>query len=84
MALAGPDFDAFVTVGAFVDFDAERARIEKEIAKDEKELAAAERTLSNEGFLAKAAPDVVEKKRERVEELTGVIAALKIQLADLA
>ena len=84
IALAGPDFDAFVVVGDFVDFAAERARIEKEIAKDEKELAAAERTLANEGFIAKAAPEVVAKKRERADELRARLGSLAAQLADLA
>ena len=84
IALAGPDFDAYVVVGDLVDFAAERARIEKTIAKDEKELAAANRTLANEGFVAKAAPEVVAKKRERAAELEAEIAALRSQLAGFA
>ena len=84
IALAGPDFDAYVVVGDLVDFAAEKARLEKELAASEKELAAAERTLSNEGFVAKAAPEVVAKKRERAAELTDTIAAIKAQLVDFA
>ena len=84
IALSGPDFDAYVVVGDLVDFAAEKARIEKAIAKDEKELASANKTLSNEGFIAKAAPEVVAKKRERAEELEAEITALKAQLADFA
>ncbi len=84
IALAGPDFDAYVVVGDLVDFAAERARIEKAVAKAEKELAGAEKTLANEGFIAKAAPEVVAKKRERAEELRAEIAALQAQLKDFA
>ncbi|WP_308623357.1 valine--tRNA ligase [uncultured Enorma sp.] len=84
IALAGPDFDAYVIVGDLVDFAAERARIEKEIAKAEKELAGAEKTLANEGFVAKAAPEVVQKKRDRAEELRSQIASLKVQLVDFS
>ena len=84
IALAGPDFDAYVVVGDLVDFDAEKARLEKELAAAEKELAAAEKTLGNPGFVAKAAPEVVAKKRERAAELTDTIAAVKAQLADFA
>ncbi len=84
IALAGPDFDAYVVVGDLVDFAAERARIEKTIAKSQKELASAQKTLANEGFIAKAAPDVVAKKRERASELEAEIAALEAQLADFA
>ena len=84
IALAGPDFDAYVVVGDLVDFDAEKARLEKELAAAEKELASAEKTLGNPGFVAKAAPEVVAKKRERAAELTDTIAAVKAQLADFA
>ena len=82
ITLVGPDFDAFVVVGDLVDFEAEKARLVKQIAADEKELAAAERTLANEGFVAKAAPEVVEKKRVRAAELTETIAAMNAQLSD--
>ena len=84
IVLAGADFDACILVGDLVDFAAERARIEKAIAKAEKELAGAEKTLANEGFIAKAAPEVVAKKRERAEELKAEIGALTAQLADFA
>ena len=84
IALAGPDFDAYVVMGDLVDFDAERARMEKELKAAEKELAGAERMLGNEGFVAKAAPEVVAKKRERAAELVETIAAIKAQLEDFA
>ncbi|OUN89107.1 valine--tRNA ligase [[Collinsella] massiliensis] len=84
IVLTGPDFDAYVFVGDLVDFAAERARIEKTIAKAEKELAGVRKTLANEGFIAKAAPDVVAKKRERAEELEAQLEALAAQLADFA
>ncbi len=84
IVLTGPDFDAYVIVGDLVDFAAERARIEKTIAKAEKELAGVRKTLANEGFVAKAAPDVVAKKRERAEELEAQLEALAAQLADFA
>ena len=82
IALPGADFDAYVVMGDLVDFEAERARMEKELKAAEKELASAEKTLSNQGFIAKAAPEVVEGKRARAAELAETIAALKAQLAD--
>ena len=49
-----------------IDVQAERNRLTKDIAKYEKGLAAAERQLSNEAFILKAPPAVVEglKKQE--------------------
>ena len=73
-----------MVVGDLVDFDAEKARLEKELAAAEKELVGAQKTLGNPGFVAKAAPEVVAKKRARAEELTETIASVKAQLADFA
>jgi valyl-tRNA synthetase len=51
-----------------IDIPVERERLTKDIAKYEKGLAAAERQLSNEGFLAKAPAHVVEGlKRQEAE-----------------
>ena len=82
VTLVGPDFDAYVEVGDLVDLAAEKARIEKELATAEKELAGVEKTLANKGFIAKAAPEIVEKKRARASELTDALTALRAQLAD--
>ncbi len=76
--------EVFIGLEGKVDLAAEKARLEKEIASSEKELASAEKTLSNQAFVSKAAPEVVQKKRERAEELRGAIAALKAQVADFA
>ena len=84
ITLAGPDFDAVIVLGDLVDFAAEKSRIEKAIAKAEKELAGVERTLANEGFVAKAAPEVVEKKRARAAELAAEVERLSEQLRDFS
>jgi valyl-tRNA synthetase len=59
-------FDVAVVYERTIDVAAERERLTREIAKYEKGLAAADRQLSNEGFLAKAPAHVVEglKKQE--------------------
>ncbi|MBQ9058941.1 MAG: valine--tRNA ligase [Atopobiaceae bacterium] len=75
--------EIYVDLGGMVDLTQERARIEKEIAKQEKERASVEKTLANEGFVAKAAPEVIEKKRAQKAELDESIAQLTQQLADL-
>ena len=43
-----------------------------------------ERTLANEGFVAKAAPAVIEKNAAQAAELTATIEQLKAQIADFA
>ena len=82
--MLAPDFEAYVVVGGLVDLSAEAARLEKELAKAEKDLASVSRTLSNEGFVAKAAADVIEKKRAQRDELSVTVERLSAQIADLA
>ena len=57
VSVADGALEIFVVLGGLVDLAAEGKRLEKELAKAEKELAGTKRTLSNEGFVAKAAPE---------------------------
>lgn len=75
-----PDFTAYLVVGERVDFEAEKARLTKSLAKAEGELAGIQKTLQNEGFLAQAAPDVVQAKRDRAEELTQLVQGIQQQI----
>ncbi len=65
-----------------VDVEAEKRRLEKDLAAAHKELATTSAKLDNEAFLAKAPGDVVEKIRarrqlaqEEVERITNRLAA---------
>ncbi|MFK0330732.1 valine--tRNA ligase [Rhizobium sp. NPDC090275] len=68
-------------LGALIDLGAEKARLEKAIAKTEAEMARINGKLSNEKFVANANPEVVAAERERLEELTVQLASLKIALS---
>jgi valyl-tRNA synthetase len=74
-----------VLVGGESGFDpaAERARVGARIEKYSLELERLEKKLSNEGFLAKAAPEIVEKDRARATELSDAIGLLRSQLREL-
>ena len=84
VSVADGSLEIFVDLGGLVDLAAESARLQKELAKAQKDLASVERTLGNEGFVAKAAPAVIEKKRSQQAELTATIEQLKAQIADFA
>ncbi len=84
VSVADGGLEAFVVVGELVDLAAESRRLQKELAKAEKDLASVVRTLSNEGFVAKAAPEVIEKKRQQREELGLAVEQIKSQIADFA
>jgi valyl-tRNA synthetase len=72
-----------VPLEGLVDFDKERARLEKEIGKLTNELAGLEKRLGNADFVARAAADVVETSRQRAEELTDQIAKVKATIESL-
>ncbi|CAN7267112.1 valine--tRNA ligase [Rhizobium rhizogenes] len=72
---------ACLPLGSLIDLSVEKARLEKGIAKNEQEMARIVGKLSNEKFVANANPDVVAAERERLDELQGQLASLKVALA---
>ncbi len=82
VATAG-NLEIYVPLEGLVDFDAERARLGNERSKAATELERLEKKLGNAGFLAKAAPEIVEKDRARAAELGEGIAVMDAQLAEL-
>ena len=78
----GKSADITVLRSVHTALDAEAKRLKKELAKAEKDLASVERTLGNAGFVAKAAPEVIEKKQSQKAELTATVEQLKAQIAD--
>jgi valyl-tRNA synthetase len=60
-----------------VDVAVERERLKKDLARLEAQLASVQRQLSNEQFLAKAPPKVVEGLRKQEAELRALIAKIR-------
>ena len=76
--------EVFVALAGLVDFAAERARIEKEIATLEKDHAKFSKKLSNPGFLSKAKPEIIEKDKAKLADLSDRLERLGAQLAEMA
>jgi valyl-tRNA synthetase len=66
-----------------IDVAAERARLGKELERIERDIANGQRQLSNEQFLAKAPPEVVEGLRRRDGELQTLRDKTKSKLDEL-
>ena len=66
-----------------IDVAAEKARLSKEVARLEGEIAKANGKLSNEAFVAKAPPAVIEQERKRVADFAATVARLNDQLVRL-
>ncbi len=66
-----------------VDLEKEKAKLLKESGKLEGQIGGVERKLSNEGFLAKAPPAVVEKERGQLAAMKAQLEAIKQSLSEL-
>ena len=65
------------------DDNAERSRLEKEMASVEKRMGGIEGKLANEKFVTNAKPEVVATERERLAEVKKSRNAIRESLADL-
>jgi valyl-tRNA synthetase len=77
------DLEIFIVLEGFIDFDAERARLKKDLKEREAESERLQKKLQNPGFLAKAAAEVIARTEEESEKLTMTIASLNAQIAAL-
>jgi valyl-tRNA synthetase len=69
-----------VPMAGLIDVEAERARLSKAMEKVTGELKKLQGKLSNQAFVAKAPPAVVDKERQRAKELEREISQLNDQL----
>ena len=76
-------FDVHVIYERKIDVGAERERLKKELEQIEKEIGNGQRQLSNEQFLAKAPPKVVDGIRKRAQELAVLQDKVKSKLDEL-
>ena len=63
-----------------VDVEAEKLRLGKEVARLENEISKANAKLSNQAFVAKAPPAVIEESRKRVAAFTDTLGKVRDQL----
>ena len=66
-----------------VDVAAEKIRLGKEVARLEGEIGKANGKLSNEAFVAKAPPAVIDQERKRVADFEANLSKMKTQLLQL-
>ena len=74
---------ACLDIASLIDLKAELVRLEKEVAKHKADIAGIEKKLSNEQFVAKAPPDVIEEQHTRRETAEAAIVKLGDALEQL-
>ena len=72
-----------IPLGDLVDFEAERARLKKELDAMESEIKRAEGKLSNEGFVSRAPAAVVEAEKAKLEKYKEKRDSIKEAIAKL-
>ncbi|HEX4352416.1 MAG TPA: class I tRNA ligase family protein, partial [Polyangiales bacterium] len=72
-----------VPLEGLVDDDKERERLERQVQKLDKDLAAIDKKLGNAGFVERAPADVVQRERERRDELSAAREQLSAALVKL-
>lgn len=72
-----------VSLEGLIDFDKERERLQKELARMEAEQAGLDKRLANPDFVSRAAAEVVASSRERSAELTDQITRLRAMVEAL-
>jgi len=76
--------EVHVDVSRFIDVDAERTRLAKQLESLKNHVKALETKLSNENFVSRAPADVVEQQRTKLSETRGQIESVAAALAKLS
>ena len=75
--------EIFIPLEGIIDLDAERKRLEKEIARLQELIDSIDRKLANPSFVDKAPKEVVEKEREKQKNISMNMEKLKVSLTGL-
>ncbi|MEW6702100.1 MAG: valine--tRNA ligase [Bacteroidota bacterium] len=75
--------DIYIPLEGLIDLDVERGRIKKELTRLSSSLDAVKKKLSNEGFVTKAPPEVLEREKNKMNDWEKTIEKLNQILVDL-
>jgi valyl-tRNA synthetase len=75
--------ELFLPLAGVIDLDRERTRLRDEAGRLEGLATGTEKKLANEGFVAKAPPEVVEREREKLAGYREQVVKLRAKLAAL-
>jgi valyl-tRNA synthetase len=78
-----PEINVHVLVKGLVDIDEEIARAQKKIVRSQNQKDSLEKTMSNEGYLAKASKEAVEQDKARLETAIAEIEGYEATIANL-
>ena len=77
------NIEIYIILEGFVDLEAEKARLTKELQALEKDEQMFSKKLSNPGFLQNAKPEVIEKDKAKLAKIQESISLLNTQIEEL-
>ena len=77
------DAKVYIPMGDLIDFEAEKKRLEKELAAAQDKLDFINKKLNNPGFVNKAPEKVVAQNREDAAKLVEKIAQIKSSIEEI-
>ena len=75
--------DILVPLGNLIDNEKEIARLTKELQDTNSEIERATKMLNNQGFIARAPKQLVDKEKEKLANYTSLAEKIKIQIEEL-
>lgn len=82
--LVTPITEAYLPMGELVDFEKEKARLNKELETVVSEIARAEGKLGNVGFTAKAPAKLIEEEKSKVVKFNAMKNDILAKIAELS
>ncbi len=82
--IVSADVTVYLPLADLVDLSAERERLRREMENLDQQIARADGLLSNENFVSKARPDVVQRERDKQTALRASRQAIEERLNSLA
>jgi valyl-tRNA synthetase len=79
--LVAGEVEILLPLSGMINLEEEEKRLQKEVAKVEKDVAMFAKKLSNEAFVAKAPPEVLEKDRGKLREAEEKLQILQQSLS---
>jgi len=77
------DVEIYLPLKGLIDFDKERARIQKEIDRTAADLEKVEKKLGNASFVEKAPAEIIEKEKQKRDGFREILGKLRESLDNL-
>ncbi|MDZ7318273.1 MAG: valine--tRNA ligase, partial [candidate division KSB1 bacterium] len=77
------DIEIFMPLEGLIDFEVEKKRLSKEIARLEQQIQATQKKLINPDFIARAPSEVIDREKQKVNDFQASLAKLQTNLQSI-